>query len=232
MNIMTQIATLNPQDLAAVGFIVVAFIGLGWWIEHPGMKHPSVTMIMAERNRAWMREFVTRDPRIFDSQILASLRQGTSFFASTSILAIGGVLALLGNVDPLRGLAAEVTTSDTPTVIWQMKLALVGLFLTNAFLKFVWAHRVFGYCSVLMAAVPNDPDHPAAYPRAEQAGDLSIRAVVNFNRGLRAMYFALGAVLWLAGAYALIVATLVVIWIVWSREFASLPRKILLRDVE
>ncbi|WP_390621816.1 DUF599 family protein [Rubripirellula tenax] len=38
-----------------------------------------------------MRVMVTREPRIFDSQIMASLRQGTSFFASTCLLAVGGV---------------------------------------------------------------------------------------------------------------------------------------------
>jgi uncharacterized membrane protein len=36
-------------------------------------------------------------------------------------------------------------------------VALVVAFLANALLKFIWAHRLFGYCSILMAAVPNDP---------------------------------------------------------------------------
>ena len=90
---------------------------------------------------------------------------------------------------------------------------------------------MFGYSSVLMAAVPNDPADPMAYPRAEQAAELNIRAVINFNRGLRAMYFALGALAWLLGGWALIVATLIVIWIVGSREFASIPRSILLKDI-
>ena len=228
MDIVSQLSALTVLDMSAAALMIAAWLISGWWIEHPGTKHPSVTVLMAERNRAWMREFVTRDPRIFDSQILGSLRQGTSFFASTNIFAIGGVLALMGNVDPLRGLAAEVTTMQTPVVVWQLKLAFVAMFLTNAFLKFVWAHRVFGYCSVLMAAVPNDPTDPAAYPRAAQAGELNIRAAVNFNRGLRSMYFALGALLWLAGAFALIVGCAIVVWIVWSREFQSLPRRILL----
>lgn len=228
---MSQVFDFAWLDLAAVALLLAGFVALGWWIEHPGMRRPSVTVIMAERNRAWMREFVTRDPRIFDSQILGSLRQGTSFFASTNILAIGGVLALMGNVDPLRGLAAGVHISESPIVVWQIKLALVALFLGNAFLKFVWAHRVFGYSSVLMAAVPNDATDPMAYGRAAQAAELNIRAAVNFNRGLRSMYFALAALFWLAGSGFLIGASLVVFWVIWSREFASLPRKILLKTI-
>lgn len=231
MQMIDHLALLSSLDWVAVGVIVVSWFVLGWLIEHPGTKRPSVTVLMSERRRDWMKVFVTRDPRIFDSQILASLRQGTAFFASTCLLAIGGVLALAGNTEPLRGVAAEVTEMAVPVLIFQLKLALVALFLTNAFLKFVWANRVFGYCAVLMAAVPNDPDDPSAYPRAAQAAELNIRAAINFNRGLRAMYFALGGLAWLLGPIALFTATGIVVWVVWSREFASLPRSILL-DVD
>ena len=199
-------------------------------IEHPPKSRPSVTVLMSERRRDWMRVFVDRDPRIFDSQILASLRQGTSFFASTCIFAIGGVLALAKNTDPLIGVAQEVTAVMTPVLIIQIKLAVVALFLTNAFLKFVWANRVFGYCAVLMAAVPNDPNDSISYPRAAQAAELNIRAAINFNRGLRAVYFALGALAWLLGAVPLMISATVVIWVVGSREFASVPRDILLKE--
>ncbi|MBU0781328.1 MAG: DUF599 domain-containing protein, partial [Alphaproteobacteria bacterium] len=103
----SHLAALGVIDLVALGLIVGLWILLGWLIEHPSARRPSVTVLVAQRRRDWMKVFVTRDPRIFDSQILASLRQGTSFFASTSLLAIGGVLALIGNTDPLRGVAAE-----------------------------------------------------------------------------------------------------------------------------
>ena len=231
MELTSHLTALGPLDVAALLLVLAAWIGLGWQIEHPSARRPSVTVLVAQRRRDWMRVFVTRDPRIFDSQILASLRQGTSFFASTSLLAIGGVLALIGNTDPLRGVAQEVMLAETPTLVWQIKLGLVTLFLVTAFLKFVWSNRVFGYCSVLMGAVPQDPDHPDAYPLAAQAGELNVRAAMNFNRGLRAMYFALASLAWLIGAWALIVATVIVGWTVWSREFASQPRRILLGQV-
>lgn len=226
---MTEyLGLLNWLDLAAAGLIVALWFVLGWLIEHPSAKRPSVTILMAARRRAWMREFAARDVRIFDSQILVSLRQSTSFFASTNILAIGGVLALMGNPAPLSGLVEDVTQTETPFLVWQLKLGFVALFLTNAFLKFVWANRVFGYCAVVMGAVPHDPEHPQALSQALQAAELNIRAAVNFNRGLRSMYFALGGLAWFLGPWGLIAAGLIVGWTVWSREFASIPRKILL----
>jgi len=228
MQILDHLALLSLMDWVGSGAIIVAWLTLGWVIEHPAAQRPSVTILMAERRRDWMKVFVTREPRIFDSQILGGLRQGTAFFASTCLLAVGGVLALAGNTEPLRGVAAEVSDMAVPVLIFQIKLAFVALFLTNAFLKFVWANRVFGYCAVTMAAVPNDPGDPRSYPLAAQAAELNIRAAMNFNRGLRGMYFALGALAWLLGPVALMISTGVVVWIVWSRGFASHPRKILL----
>ena len=231
MNMLDLVILLQPFDWAASIYIVSMWLILSYVIEHPPKSRPSVTVLMSQRRRDWMHVFVHRDPRIFDSQILASLRQGTSFFASTCIFAIGGVLALAKNTDPLVGVAQEVTAVTTPTLIIQMKLAFVALFLTNAFLKFVWANRVFGYCAVMMAAVPNDPNDPGAHPKAQQAAELNIRAAMNFNRGLRALYFALGALAWLLGPIPLMIAATVVIWVVWSREFASIPRDILVKDI-
>ena len=173
---------------------------------------------------------VARDPRIFDAQILGNLRQSTAFFASTVVLVIGGALALAANTDPLS-MAAEDAGFIVPHVVWQTKILLVVYLLTNAFLRFVWSNRLFGYCAVVMAAVPNDPADPTAHPRAQQAAEINIRAAVSFNRGLRSVYFAFAAAAWLIGPVALLLATAAVIWVIWRREFASLPHKILKEDL-
>ena len=39
-----------------------------------------------------MRRALTRELRMFDAQIMAALQNGTAFFASTSLIAIGGGL--------------------------------------------------------------------------------------------------------------------------------------------
>lgn len=223
-----HIALLTLFDYAALWVIFLGWLGVGWWIERLRAKRPSVTVLMMAYRRDWMVQMVTRDPRIFDAQVLSSLRQGTAFFASTCVIAIGGVLALIGNAESLVGVAAELRDEDVPTVIWQLKLAPVALFLTSGFLKFVWANRLFGYSAVVMAAVPNDPSDPLAYPRAAQAAELNNRAALNFNRGLRAMYFALAALAWLLGAWALILATFGTIYLLWTREFASQSRDALI----
>jgi len=230
MNITTLPALLTPLDVIALGLMLTSFWLLGWRIEHPGAKQPSVTIIMAEYRRDWMRQMVTREPRIFDAAILTSLRQGTSFFASACMIAIGALLAAMGNADRFKDVAAELALEGGSTTLWQLKLILVVLFLTHAFLKFVWANRLFGYCAVVMAAVPNEIGHELAYPRALQAAEINIRAAWNFNRGLRAIYYALGCLAWLLGPYGLMVATAMVSYLIWEREFSSRPREILMAD--
>ncbi len=175
-----------------------------------------------------MKAFEARDNRIFDAQIMGTMRQGTSFFASTSVLAIGGILALIGNTDRLRNVAQEFAATTAPEFVWQLKLILVGFFLTLAFLKFVWAHRLFGYCAVIMGAV-EEPGAIGGQKLWQQAAEINIRASTNFTRGLRAMYFALGALGWLVGPLALMVSTACVTYLLWSREFSSIPRAVLMR---
>jgi uncharacterized membrane protein len=108
-----------------------------------------------------------------------------------------------------------------------LRLILVMLFVADALLKFVWAHRLFGYCAVLMASVPNDPADPQAYPRAAQAAEVNITAARNFNRGLRAIYFALAALAWLLGPVPMAAATAICAGVILRREFASLSREVM-----
>ena len=110
----------------------------------------------------------------------------------------------------------------------QIKLLLVTAFLADALLKYVWAHRLFGYCSVLMAAVPNDPADPSAFHRAAQAAEINITAARGFNRGLRSVYFALASLGWLLGPVPLLISTALTLAVLTRREFASTSRRMLM----
>ncbi len=224
---MSWTAQFTALDAAALALILAAATLAGLRIEARNVARKSTNVLMDDYRRQWFREFVTREPRIFDATILATLRQGTSFFASTCVIAIGGVVALIGNADRLTGLMAGLPLDSASPHVVQIKLLLPALFLVNGFLKLVWANRVFGYCAIVMAAVPNDAGAPLALPRAAQAAELNIRAAWNFNRGLRSMYFALAALAWLLGPWALMLATLAVLQVLLSREFASKSRGVI-----
>lgn len=228
MEPLDRIAFFTPLDAAALAVWVGAWVGIGWLIEHPPAGRPSVSVLMTRFRREWMRQLVTRQPRIFDATILSTLRQGTTFFASASMIIIGGGLALIGNTERLLGLAEDLTLETAPAIVWEVKILAVLLPVANAFLKFVWSHRLFGYCAVIMAAVPNEPDDPQAFARAAQAAEINITAARSFNRGMRSLYFALGGLAWLLGAIPLILATWVTVFVLLRREFASNSRRALI----
>ncbi len=221
---------LAMADLLALGLIVVVWFCTGWLVEHPPKARPSVTVLMQRYRRDWMQTFVTRQPRIFDGTLIDSLRQATAFFASASMIAIGGGVALIGNAATVQELAADLPLDARASAL-SLKLMLPVFFLANALLKFVWSHRLFGYCAVLMAAVPNDPGDPLAYPRAAQAAEINITAAKSFNRGLHSIYFALAALGWLFGPVGLTVTTVLAGGLLLRREFASHSREIIGRHL-
>jgi len=227
MGFADHISDFTTIAYLAVSILLISWVTIGYLIENTGDNYPSVSTLMAGYRREWMIQMLVRDPRIFDAQILASLRQGTSFFASATMIAIGGCLALLGNTDRLTGIARELTMGNNPDIVWDIKILIILILLANAFLKFVWSNRLFGYCAVLIASVPNDPEHPKALPRAQQAGEINITGARSFNRGLRSVYFALAAAAWLLGPGPLIAATLITCMVLFRREFASHSHKVL-----
>ena len=231
MNLLTALnTTFSLTDMAAFLALAVAWVGTGWLAERPPKWRPSVSLLMQDYRYRWMTEFLTRDPRIFDVSLIDSLRQGTAFFASASMIAIGGGVALIGNADTLQGLALDLTIGVDAAHL-RIKLIVVVALVSNALLKFVWSHRLFGYCAIMMAAVPNDFNDPLAASRARQAARINITAAKGFNRGLNSIYFALTALAWLVGSQALIVATVLTAGVLLRREFASHSRQIMLEDL-
>ena len=230
MTLLDRLSLFSTLDMIAVSATIAIWLAVGWRIEHPSAKQQSVSKIMAESRREWLRQMLPREPRIFDAQTIATLRQGTSFLASTCVIAIGGCLALIGNTETLSGVAEELISTMQPKIVWDVKIFLVVFFLANGFLKFLWSNRLFGYCSVLMAAVPNDPDDPNAPRMANKAAELNVAAARSFNRGLRAVYFGLASMAWLAGPLSLMCASVVTLVVIWRREFASRSREVLLES--
>ena len=96
MTLESTLALFSTIDFAALALLVGGWWLIGLAIEHGLGPRKSVSILMVHYRQEWMHQMISREPRIFDAQILASLRQGTAFFASATMIAIGGCLALLG----------------------------------------------------------------------------------------------------------------------------------------
>ncbi|MCA8907244.1 MAG: DUF599 family protein [Rhodospirillaceae bacterium] len=210
-------------DWSALAVFVVAWIGYSWYADSSRAAARNMTSAVNRVRYVWMRQMLDRDLRMVDTNILGNLVNGIAFFASTAILVIGGLIALLGSADEaLMALShLPVVTTLTRESLELRVLTLLVLF-TYAFFKFAWAFRLSNYCSILVGAAPRAPV-PDAHAEAVAQRIAHVHGLVgfHFNRGLRAYYFALAVVAWFVHAIALVVAVVVIVHELWQREFRS-----------
>ena len=162
----------------------------------------------------------------------ASLQNGTAFFASTSLIAIGGALTLLRFTDDVLNLFADMPFGlATTRLAWELKVLGLAVIFVYAFFKFSCSYRLFNYSAILIGAVPpKGTDEPASRAAARRAGAMNIVAGRHFNRGQRAFFFALAYLGWFISAYVLIVATAAVLFVMWKRQFDSDARRAILEE--
>jgi uncharacterized membrane protein len=220
---------LTVADIAALAIHFGCALILTRMIEHSGATRPSTAQLMAEYRRKWMQQVPRRENRIVDASLLGSLRNGSAFFASGSMIAIGGLFAALGQTERIVAVASDFASDvEIRAEVWEMKLLFLLVLMVNTFLRFVWAHRLFGYCAVLVGAMPEQGEAEETDLAVERAARIGISAARAFNRGLRCMYFGLAALAWFLGPYALAAASLVTAAMIYRREFLSESRKALL----
>src|ERR1700709_2395715 len=82
-------------DILAVGFFALEWTVYAVTLQHTAYGRDSLSARMNVYREVWVRRMLDRDARMVDMQIMASLQNGTAFFASTSLIAVGGALALL-----------------------------------------------------------------------------------------------------------------------------------------
>ncbi len=221
-----------------VDYLGLAFFALAWmayWaaVELTPAGRRGLNPLMNEYRHRWMEQLVVRENRIVDTTILASLQNGTAFFASTSLIAVGGVLALFQSTDTVVGLFAELPFGlATTRVAWEVKVMGLAVVFVYAFFKFAWSYRLFNYVAILVGSVPvlRDDNHEEALAAARRAAAMSVVAGKHFNRGQRAFFFALAYLGWFVSAYVFIAATAAVLYVMWKRQFASDAREALLGD--
>jgi uncharacterized membrane protein len=123
-------------DIAAVAFFVVEWLVYGITLEHTAYGRDSLSARMNRFREVWMRNMLDREARMVDMQIMASLQNGTAFFASTSLIAIGGGLALLRATNDALAVLRELPVDLTPSpALWEIKCVGLILIFIYAFLN-------------------------------------------------------------------------------------------------
>jgi uncharacterized membrane protein len=237
MSFDTPIFRVLPwADWAALIWFFAAWIGYARFAAKQATRQPSLISTMNKVRRQWMTQATYREVRMLDGSVLQNLSTSPSFFASTTILIIGGLLAVLGTTDKATELVREIPfVARTSSLIFDLKLVLMLVIFTYAFFRFTWSMRQYTFGAQLVASVPEARQIEAlgeagAAVReafADRAARMVGLAAETFNDGLRAYYLSFAAIGWFFTPLVFAVATAVVILILYLREFHSDALKVL-----
>jgi uncharacterized membrane protein len=211
-------------DILALGFFVLEWAVYAVTLEHTAYGRDSLSARMHLYREIWMRRLLDREARMVDMQVMASLQNGTAFFASTSLLAVGGALALLRSTKEALAVLGELPINLSPSpALWEIKCVGLILIFIYAFFKFAWSYRLFNYVAILLGAMPPARlrDSPEAEAHVIRTTRLFEAAGRHFNRGPRAFFFALAYFGWFVSPWVLFVSTAAVVIVTWRRQFAS-----------
>ncbi len=238
-------------DLAAAVFFIVSWVLHFWIVNHSPWHVNTISYRMNSFRAKWMNNMVYRDPKMADALIQNSLQYGVLFFASTSILVIGALMAGLGASDQAVKLLQDLPfVTNTSRTAWEIKVVVVMFIFIFAFFKFAWSYRLFNYVMIMIGASPDLSvivaknellvddgtdtvrdkialKNSRADRYADSVGKLHALGAKHFTTGLNAYFFAMAAAVWFLDPGLFIAATVWVSVVLYRRAFRSNFMKIL-----
>ena len=227
-------AAFTLSDALALAWFLGVWIVYSLVIENTAKGRSSLNALMNGYRDEWMSRLLSRDMRMVDAQVTASLQNGTAFFASTTLIAIGGTLTLLRSTEQILTVVSALPFGVPPSPeLWELKMIGLAIIFVYAFFKFAWSYRLFNYFAIMVGAAPGpqEKDNPAAKAFAHRAARLCGDAGRHFNRGQRAFFFALGYLGWFLGPLPLALTTTGIVIVMWRRQFTSDARRAFESDV-
>ncbi|MDN7123930.1 DUF599 domain-containing protein [Pseudidiomarina terrestris] len=218
--------SLTTLDIVTLAFFVSVWVFYTQFARIRARTTYSLSHILRQLRIDWMMTLTRKEHQIADAALLGNVERVVTFFASSTVLVLAGVLTLLASADKvvivLESLPFTAATSSDKV---QFKLACLALIFVFAFFKFTWAIRQFGFVSVLLGAAPQyrstDFSDEQRDTFARQAAKVFDQAGHEYNNGLRAYYFALAFLCWFLHPVLFVASTVVVVSVLYRREYRS-----------
>ena len=220
--ILTKISLL---DWLALVWLVTCWSGYGWYSEHSAAAQRGLVGISRGYRQQWAAALLKRDLRVADAALIGNLMSTVSFYANTTIYIIAGLFALLGTLDKVINIAADLPFSRhvIPEVV-ELKLMVLLVIFVFAYFKFTWSLRLFNMQTILVGAAPSPNDNPEPQVCADYTNRLAtINSLAgdDFNRGIRAYYFGLATVTWMIQPWLFLAFTTAILLVLYRRDFGS-----------
>ncbi len=211
-------------DLTAVLCFFCCWVGYARFARQKAKTTNCIARCLHQHRIHWMEQLIGREVRVAEAALLANLERNITFFASTTMLVLAGVLTLFAQVERLEAVIASIPLTAPPVhLLIQLKLGLLTFIFVMAFFQFTWSMRQYGFLNVMIGAAPIDKSGTNSHLRdyANQMAVVQDQAAHSYNYGLRSYYFAMAVLCWFFHPLLFIVASLVVVYTLYRREFKS-----------
>lgn len=234
MPLSTQpiIGQLSLPDLLALLWLLGCWGGYAWYAERGQRARQGLVGLGHEHRLQWARCLLNREVRIVDASLIGNLMSSVSFYANTTIYIIAGMFAVLGTLDKLISVTADLPFARPASRdLLEIKLMLLCAIFVVAYFKFTWSLRQFNLLSILVGAAPQ-PEQTTPPDReryAQKMAAVNTHAGDEFNRGIRAYYFGLATLSWILSPWLQMIVTGSIVAVLYLRDFAS-PTRAALAD--
>jgi uncharacterized membrane protein len=227
MNTIAAIFSVLPfLDWLAIAVFIGGWAGYAWFARHWAQTRPSILASTNRIRHQWMLQTTYRDVRVLDGVVVQNLSTSPSFFASTTILIIGGLVAVLGITDKATELVREIPfAARTSNLVFDMKIIVLLAIFVYTFFRFTWSMRQYTFGALMVASAPEAKQFQdlglSREAFAAKAGRVVSLAAETFNDGLRGYYFAFAAMAWFISPWLFMLGTATVVSVLYRREFHS-----------
>ncbi|WP_415901615.1 DUF599 domain-containing protein [Neptuniibacter sp. QD29_5] len=232
MSSISQFVMDNWLNLLALVWFLICFKGYMYYARKRSYETPCLASVLHMYRKEWMTRMLTRDVRIADTTAIANLERSVSFFASTTMLILAGLMTILGSTQQAIDVVADIPfTFHATRAEWELKILLLITLFVYAFFKFTWSLRQYGFVSIMIGGAPGPEEHISqqqADAHSNRIAKMTSMAANSFNLGLRTYYFCMAILGWFINPWIFMGLTAGVVFVLYRREFKSSTLKTLM----
>ena len=191
------------SDALAAALSVAIVVAYHAFLRQRVRRDPGYTIqaVLNQGRIAWVERMMAENQGILAVQTLRNAIMGASFFASTAVALIVGVITLSTQYDKLT--VAWHSLSPIGAIdeqLWLLKILVLLIDMLSAFVFFSQSIRLMSHVGVVIS-VPTTTVRPAF------VAAMLIQAGRYHTRGMRCYYFAAPLLFWLFGPLLLLLST-------------------------
>ncbi|KTC41168.1 hypothetical protein AO265_03040 [Pseudomonas sp. ABAC61] len=195
----------NQIHLLAALWFIVCWGGYTRYASWKGRDTACLASVLHLYREDWMRRMLLRDNRIADASVIGNLERNASFFASSTLIILAGILTVLGASERAVSLLADIP---------MVQQASQGM----SEIKLLCHAVLVGSAPMIGERHVSEQERKAFAARAARVISM---AANQFNFGLRSYYFGMTMLAWFVSPWLFMLMSSGVVLVLYRREFHS-----------